>query len=64
MHSVLLYAAEASAYHISATAIRRIFWAMDGYNPDPATPIPDVTAAYKLMMAYFKVRNRASRTAT
>ena len=47
---------EASAFHIASTAIRRVFYGLDGYTPDASVPVPDVGVAYAAMLDYFKVR--------
>lgn len=53
-----MFGDEGSAYHIAATAIRRIFWALDGFSPEASQPIPDVSAAHALMLEYFGVSDK------
>ena len=53
-----MFGDEASAYDIAATAIRRVFHALDGFAPDAAVPVPDATAAAAAMRAYFGIGDR------
>ena len=47
---------EASAYYIAERAIRRVFWALDGFVPEGGGPPPDVAVAHAAMLEYFQVR--------